>query len=72
MKDMWIDRDEAFMWFDVKPTYEALGTANSVPWMVSVQVSDEEYADYVKHCESTHHWQKRLEELYFSATIKDR
>ena len=65
MKELWIDRDDAYMWFDVKPTYEALSHLNYISEHVAkVQVSDELYEAYQAHCEDVRRWQDTLGSLY--------
>ena len=64
-KELWIDRDEAYMWFDVRPTYEALGTEDQVSEHVAkVPVSDETYAAYQAHCLEVQKWQIFLASQY--------
>ena len=65
MKQIWVDRDECYMWFDVRPTYEALGNPDQTSEHVAkVDVSDEMHEEYRAHCRDVQQWQEILRTLY--------
>jgi len=73
-KEMWIDCDECILWFDSKPTYEALGEPNLSAAATDsntckVQVPDEVYAEYQEFCLQHEKWQKYLSERFSAAAI---
>ena len=66
-KEIWIDRDETYEWYDFKPTHDALGNGGEVSEHIAkVAVSNEEYAAFQKYCEEAQYWQNRLSELYIA------
>ena len=64
-KELWIDRDECMMWFDMKPTLEAMGQADQASeWVAKIEVSDHVYQEYLSHCEDVRAWQEKLARWY--------
>jgi len=65
-KELWIDRDECMMWFDMKPTCEAMGHEVDYKWVAKIEVSEQVYAKYLQHCEDVRLWQITLEDWYLA------
>lgn len=56
MKELWIRRDEAWVYYDAKPVCEIL-TLNKPIDSCVIEMSDEEYEAYQEHLERDREWQ---------------
>lgn len=61
MKELWIRRDEAWWFYDSKPTCDVLGLDKPVDACI-IHVSDEEYAAYEAFLAESTKWQTFFEE----------
>ena len=56
MKELWIRKDEAWVWYDAKPVCEALSMDKPLDTCI-VELSDEDYEAYQKHLLTEREWQ---------------
>lgn len=62
--EIWIDRDECMMWYDVKPIHDELKTEVNPEFVAKVVVSDHVYQEYLSHMEDVRVWQDKLSRWY--------
>ena len=64
--EMWIARDDWYVFYDAKPIADILGTNIEEQWHTKVELSDEEYADFQRVAEEYSLWQDKLQLLVFN------